>query len=49
MGKYFDVEGYFDEWGMGEAAARLVRRLEKRATDRKKKKKDKCVLELLLQ
>lgn len=44
VGNYFDVEGYFDEWGMGEAAERLVLRLEKKVEnreDKKSKKKDK--------
>lgn len=42
VGKYFDVEGYFDEWGMGEATMKLVQRLEGKAKDKKKKdKKDK--------
>ena len=42
MGNYFDFEGNFDEWGMGDAVKKLVSRLEKRVRDRKKKdKKDK--------
>lgn len=39
VGKYFDYEGNFDEWGMGDAVKKLVTRLEKRARDKKKKEK----------
>ncbi|CAB1108716.1 unnamed protein product [Ectocarpus sp. CCAP 1310/34] len=39
VGKYFDYEGNFDEWGMGDAVKNLVTRLEKRARDKKKKAK----------
>lgn len=41
VGKYFDVEGYFDEWGMGDVAERLVQKLEKKIKDRAKKKEKK--------
>lgn len=42
VGKYFDLEGNFDEWGLGEAAQKLVTKLEKRVRDKKKKdRKDK--------
>ncbi|CAM9726094.1 unnamed protein product [Ascophyllum nodosum] len=42
VGNYFDYEGHFDEWGLGDAVKKLVGRLEKRVKDRKKKdKKDK--------
>lgn len=39
VGKYFDYEGNFDEWGMGDAVKKLLTRLEKRARDKKKKEK----------
>eukprot|EP00904_Undaria_pinnatifida_P006321 jgi/Undpi1/2819/HiC_scaffold_14.g06196.m1 len=39
VGRYFDLEGNFDEWGLGDAAKKLVGRLEKRVRDRAKKDK----------
>lgn len=33
------MEGNFDEWGLGDAAKKLVGRLEKRVRDRAKKDK----------
>lgn len=39
VGKYFDYEGHFDEWGLGDAVKKLVGRLEKRVRDKKKKEK----------
>lgn len=41
VGKYFDVEGNFDEWGMGDDVKKLVNKLEKRVRDKKKKDKNK--------
>lgn len=39
VGEYFDFEGHFDEWGMGDAVKKVVTALEQRAKDRKKKDK----------
>lgn len=39
VGNYFDYEGHFDEWGLGDAVKKLVGRLEKRVRDKKKKEK----------
>ncbi|CAN0046311.1 unnamed protein product [Scytosiphon promiscuus] len=39
VGNYFDFEGNFDEWGLGDAVKKLVTKLEKRVRDRKKKSK----------
>eukprot|EP00903_Cladosiphon_okamuranus_P005836 g5777.t1 len=39
VGGYFDFEGNFDEWTLGDHVKKLVGKLEKRARDKKKKEK----------